>query len=152
MTGLIAPIARHRLTIIGHKHPVSSHHDVRRDVLGQSNYCESSAICYQVAICVLPSLLLFLFDFSIPGQDCPYYSISTSGGTFAIGTLLDPKPAVSIRTTDVSPLASRYSICLLVEWRTSYVRPSSRKFMYTCRLGLSICTINTSFSCKLICS
>jgi len=58
--------------------------------------------------------------------------------------------AVIIRTADISQLLCRYSTCFPIEQNTSCICPFSRKLIWTCRLGQSICSFVTTFSLRRI--
>ena len=65
------------------------------------------------------------------------------GGRFAIRTRLVPRPAISIRTMDTSPLVCLYSSVPCVVWRMSCAYCISTNLMKTWRRGPSICIIVT---------
>jgi len=63
------------------------------------------------------------------------------GGRFAIHTRLFPRPAISIRTMDTSPMVCLYSAVPCVVWRMSCAYCMATNLMKTWRRGPSICII-----------
>jgi len=131
---------------------MSCYRDIRWNVFCQRHHRDADAICYFVSIETGPSLGLHILTSPYLAILVRITSSGNSGGRFAIRTLLVPRPAVSTRTIEISPLVCRYSACPPVKWSTCCSRLLSHCFIYTCLWEPSIYTIKTSLSSNLGCA
>jgi len=115
---------------------MSGYSDMRRNVFWKIHHRNMQSpfatgyrqIRDQVSICTSVTSLYLGIIVRITASD-------TSGGRFAIRTLLIPRPVVYTRTIDISPWVCRYSTCFPIKWSTFRNRLLSRNFIYTCLLG-----------------
>ena len=100
-------------------------------MLIKSDVYDTYAICYGVTVNLWPFLLLHSSDFSVGLNMCAQRAFVYFWERFAIRKRLVPRPAISIRTMDTSPLVCLYSAVSCVVWRMSCTYCISMNLMKT---------------------